>query len=325
MAIPRAEDTRVLIFYDKPEEFYDEFVRRFPSVRFSVCKSYDRLTESLREAKPNIVLAYKFEPKPFPRAELLGCSTLQWLSVAFAGIDHVMPWDEDKVIVTNAAGVAAPEMAQYALTAIFGLFQGIPAFARDQFAKQWNYRLVRSARNATVGLVGFGHAGKEIARLCKAVGLRVIVCRANPQSSENTDEIYGFKDLKKMLGRCDVALVCAALTSETRDLFDREHFAAMKPGSYFINIARGSIVCEDALIEMLKSGHLSGAVLDVTRTEPLPSQDPLWDAPNLLITPHTCSEYAGWLRDAGLMFADNLDRWLTGKELKNRVSSARGY
>lgn len=305
-----AENTRVLIFYDRPEEFYDEIALRFPSVTLSTCQAYDQLSERLQEVRPNVVLAYKFEPKAFPRTELVNCPTIEWLSVAFAGVDHVAPWDEDKLVVTSAAGVAAPEMGQYALAAIFSLFQGIPQFYRDQHSRRWCYRLVRSARGATVGLVGFGHAGKEIARLCKAVGLRVIVCRASPQPSDLADEVYGFRDLNRMLSRCDVALVCAALTSETCDLFDKSRFAAMKPNSYFINMARGAIVQEDALIQALESGHLSGAVLDVTRTEPLPQESPLWNAPNILITPHTSSEYVGWFRDAALLFADNLDRWL---------------
>ncbi|QND72871.1 D-2-hydroxyacid dehydrogenase [Tardiphaga robiniae] len=318
-------EQRALIFYDKPEEFLGDLKRRFPSVGFSTCKAYKDLPTCLAQVRPDIALAYKFEPKPFPRQEFITCSSLKWLSVAFAGVDHIVPWDESRLIVTNAAGVASTEMAQYALAAIFGMFQGIPGFCRAQQERRWAFRLVRSAKGATVGLVGFGHAGKEIARICKAVGLRVVVCRARPESSPLADEVYAFPDLKKMIAQCDVTLVCAALTKETKDLFDAEHFAAMKPGSYFVNMARGSIVCESDLIEALQNGHLGAAVLDVTRREPLPPDDPLWDTPNLLITPHSSSEYVGWLRDAAMMFADNLERWLRNQPLENRVSSQRGY
>ncbi len=316
---------RVLIFYDRPEEFLADFKARFPKVEFSVCLSYDQLAASLERVKPDIVLAYKFEPKPFPRDAILACSSVKWLSVAFAGIDHIIPWDETRLVVTNAAGVAAAEMAQYALAAIFGLFQGMPGFYRDQALKKWNYRLVKSARGATVGLVGLGHAGREIARMCNAVGLKVVACRARPEPSDVVSDIYPFDRIKDMLAVSDVAVVCAALTPTTTNLFDAHQFAAMKPGSYFINLARGQIVVEEALIAALNSGHLAGAVIDVTRVEPLPEDNPLWMAPNLLITPHTSSEYDGWLRDAAMMFADNLERWLSSKPLLNRVSSERGY
>lgn len=320
-----SKEVRVLILYDKPEEFYGELQGRFPSVKFFVCKTYGELRSELEKVKPNVVLAYKFEPRPFPRDELLACPSLDWLSVAFAGVDHVVPWDENRVVVTNAAGVAAPEMAQYALAAVFGMFQGFPEFYRDQSRKRWNFKLIRSARGATIGLVGLGHAGQEIARLFRAVGLNVVACRARPEPSDVVDRIYTFDRLNDMLAVCDATIVCAALTQETRDLFNADRFSAMKSGSYFVNMARGPIVVEEDLIKSLESGRLAGAVLDVTRVEPLPAESPLWTAPNLLITPHTSSEYEGWLRDAALMFSDNLERWLSGQPLLNRVSSSRGY
>lgn len=315
----------VLILYDRPEEFLPRLAERFPSVKFSLCRSYDQLAGVLLEARLEIIFAFKFEPKPFPRQEILSCESLQWLSVAFAGMDVVVPWDETRLIVTNAAGVAATEMAHYALAAILGLFQGFPALFAAQVAKRWNYHPIRSARNATVGLVGLGRTGREIARMARAVGLKVVACRMRSEPSEDVDAIYPPTRLYQMLGSVDVTVVCAPLTPLTQDLFGPSAFAAMKPGSYFINVARGPLVQEEALIDALVTGHLAGAVIDVARTEPLPRSSPLWDAPNLLITPHSSSEYEGWVRDAALMFADNLERWMTNRPLENRVSSDRGY
>jgi phosphoglycerate dehydrogenase-like enzyme len=137
--------------------------------------------------------------------------------------------------------------------------------------------------------------------------------------------VYAPEELHAMLPEVDVTVVCAALTPATRDLIDATAFASMRKGAYFINVARGGIVVEDALIEALRSGRLAGAVIDVARTEPLPSDSALWDAPNLLITPHTSSEYEGWVARAAEMFADNLERWLAGQPLLNRVYSERGY
>ncbi len=189
----------------------------------------------------------------------------------------------------------------------------------------WDYQPIRSAKGARVGLVGLGHTGEAVARLCRATGLSVIACRASPAPSELVDRVYAPAELRKLLSEVDVVAVCTALTAATRDLFDAKAFAAMPKGSYFINVARGAIVVEEALIDALRSHHLAGAVIDVARSEPLPSDSPLWDAPNLLITPHTSSEFEGWVARAAEMFADNLQRWLDGKALLNRVYSHRGY
>jgi len=319
----RARD--VLVFYDKPEEFLDPIAARFPSLRFHLCCRYADLDAAIAAVRPQVAFACKFEPKPFPRAALIGCPTLQWLSIGFAGIDHVVPWDEDKLVVTNASGVAAEEMAQYVLAAIFGLHQRFPYFARRQAEHVWDYQLIRSATGARVGLVGLGHTGEAVAKVCRAVGLSVVACRASSAPSDMVDRVYPAGELHAMLAEVDVTVVCAALTPATRDLFDAKAFASMHKGSYFINVARGGIVVEEALIDALRSGNLAGAVIDVARTEPLPSDSALWDAPNLLITPHTSSEYEGWVARAANMFADNLERWLDGGELLNRVYSHRGY
>lgn len=324
-ARPRTDVRDVLVFYDKPEEFLDSLAARFPQIRFHCCRRYADLDATLAKAQPQIAFACKFEPKPFPRAALIGCPTLNWLSVGFAGVDHVVPWDDDKLVVTNASGVAAEEMAQYVLAAIFGLHQRFPYFASRQAERVWDYQLIRSATGARVGLVGLGHTGAAVARLCRAAGLLVVACRASSAPSDHVDRVYAPAELHTMLAEVDVTVVCTALTPATRDLMDAKAFARMRKGSYFINVARGGIVVEDALIGALRSGHLAGAVIDVARTEPLPSDSPLWDAPNLLITPHTSSEYAGWVAHAAEMFADNLERWLSGGELRNRVYSHRGY
>jgi phosphoglycerate dehydrogenase-like enzyme len=315
----------VLVFYDKPEEFLRSLIARFPDLRFHCCRRYADLADTIANVQPQIAFACKYEPKPFPRAALIGCPSLKWLGVGFAGIDHVVPWDDDKLVVTNASGVAAEEMAQYVLAAIFGLHQRFPYFARRQAEHVWDYQLIRSATGARVGLVGLGHTGEAIARLCRAAGLSVVACRASSAPSDLVDRVYAPAELHVMLSEVDVTVVCAALTPATRDLVDAKAFAAMRKGSYFINVARGAVVVEEALIGALRSNQLAGAVIDVARTEPLPSDSPLWEAPNLLITPHTSSEYDGWVARAAEMFADNLARWLDGKALLNRVYSHRGY
>ena len=323
--LSRRAAPRVLIFFDHPEVFLPRLTARFPDVAFSACTSYAKLPAALAQNTPQVVFAFKFEPKPFPRTELLARKDLEWLSVAFAGIDGVVPWNEEKLVVTNASGVAATEMGHYVIAAALGCFQGFPASFANQARRTWQYRVNRSARGATLGIVGLGRSGREIARMARAVGLRVVACRTRAEPAADVETVYPTEQLHVMLRAVDVTVVCAPLTASTQDLFDQAAFAAMKPGSYFINIARGAIVKEQPLIEALVSGHLAGAVLDVVRTEPLPGSSPLWDTPNLLITPHSSSEYDGWVGEAATMFADNLERWIAGTPLENRVRSGRGY
>ncbi len=316
---------RVLVYYDQADVFLPRLAARFPDATFIACCSHEQLAGLLAAEQPEVIFAYKFGPQPFPRPAFLASPGLKWLSVAFAGLDVLLPFDDTKLTVTNASGVAATEMAHYAIAAILGLFQGFPGHFAHQAARRWQYGEIRSARHATVGIVGLGRSGRVIARMARGVGLRVVACRMRAEPSPEVDRVYAQADLHQMLAAVDATVLCAPLTSLTRDLFDQSAFAAMKRGSYFVNIARGAIVREEALIEALRSGHLAGAVIDVARTEPLPPSSPLWDAPNLLITPHCSSEYEGWVGDAADMFADNLERWIADQPLENRVRSDRGY
>jgi phosphoglycerate dehydrogenase-like enzyme len=249
---------KALIFSDLAAGILETLGGRFPGVAFHPCTSYAALGPALAQLQPEIVVAGRFEAAPFPRDMLLTCPSLRWLSLTSAGVDHVVPFDAGRITVTNAAGVAAEEMAQYVIAAIFGLYQGFPRFARQQDAQLWKFDLIRSARGASVGIVGLGRTGAAIARLCKAVGLRVLACRSRPLPSPHVDQLYATADLKEMLAACDVTVLCAALTPETRDMFDAETFASLRPGSYFINVGRGALVDEDALVAALESGHLAG-------------------------------------------------------------------
>jgi phosphoglycerate dehydrogenase-like enzyme len=317
--------TSVLIFYDKPQELLPALQQRFTHVRFSTCTRYKDLDETLAREMPNIAFACKFEPQAFPRQAFVNCASLKWLSVGFAGVDHVVPWDDEKLAVTNASGVAAQEMAEYTVAAIFGLFQRFPYFAKKQAEKCWDYQMIRSTAGSCVGLIGVGKSGAAIAKICKALGFKTLAYRSHQQPTANVDHVYAADSLYEMLAQCDVVVVCAALTPDTRSLIDSQAINAMKRGAYLINISRGAIVDEPALISALESGQLGGAVVDVACTEPLPKSDPLWDAPNLFITPHTSSEYQGWQAKAADMFAENLVRWEKDEPLLNRVFSKRGY
>lgn len=150
----------------------------------------------------------------------------------------------------------------------------------------WDYQPIRSAKGARVGLVGLGHTGEAVARLCRATGLSVIACRASPAPSELVDRVYAPAELRKLLSEVDVVAVCTALTAATRDLFDAKAFAAMPKGSYFINVARGAIVVEEALIDALRNRRIGGAALDTFDVEPLPEDHPFRRLDNVVATGH---------------------------------------
>jgi phosphoglycerate dehydrogenase-like enzyme len=316
---------RVLIFSDESDHYVPKLQQRFPEVAVAACNRYADLELSLAQFKPTVALGCKFEKTLWPRDTFFASPSLQWLSVTAAGIEHVAPWDETKVTVTNFSGIAATEIAQYVLAAIFGLHQGFAHFFAQQARKNWDYQLIRQARGITVGLVGLGHSGIEIAKHCRAVGLKVVAYRSSAEPSEAVDRVYSGDEFHEMLGAVDVTVACAALTPKTSNMFDAAAFAAMKPASYFINVGRGKLVVEADLIAALLSGHLAAAQIDVAHKEPLPADDPLWDAPNLLITPHSCSDFIGWEAVAADLFADNLQRWINGEPLINQVYASRGY
>lgn len=316
---------RVLVFSHEPDHYVPVVEARFPGLQVESCTRYADLPAALERFQPTIALGCKFEKKPWPRDVFFASPSLKWLSVTAAGVEHVTPWDDKRFAVTNFSGIAAADMAHYVLAAIFGLHQGFAHFFAQQTKKNWDYQLVRSARGITVGIVGLGATGKEVAKALKALGIRTVAYRSAMEASELVNRVYAGKEFHQMLGEVDVTVACAALTDQTRDMFDDAAFNAMKPGSYFINVGRGGLVVEQALIDALRSGHLAAAQIDVARKEPLPQDDPLWNAPNLLITPHTCSDFIGWEAVAAVWFADNIERWRNGQPLKNQVYSWRGY
>ncbi|HEX6119087.1 MAG TPA: D-2-hydroxyacid dehydrogenase, partial [Dongiaceae bacterium] len=167
--------------------------------------------------------------------------------------------------------------------------------------------------------------GQAIAKLAKALGMQVVGVRAHPRPTANVDRVEPIERLHDLLRLADYVAICLPLTPATRGLIDGAAFQALKPGAILVDISRGAIVREAALIDALKDGHLAGAVLDVFEVEPLPPDHPLWAMENVIVTPHCSSVYDGWERRAIEMFCDNLDRWLAGAPLENVVDPGMGY
>jgi phosphoglycerate dehydrogenase-like enzyme len=317
---------KLMLHHDKPELVLDLLRRRLPDLTIASCTDYAGLPRALAREAPDILYTVRFAGTPgFPREAILASPSLRWVSVGGSGTDHLAPWDPTHLTVTNAAGVGAETMAQYAIAAILHFNLGMPDFAIRQREHHWVAGKVASVKGLTLAILGLGRTGQAVAPLAKALGMRVLGVRAHPVATPHVDRVEPPARLRDVLGEADFVLLSLPLTKRTRHLLDAPEFAAMKPGAVLIDVSRGGIVRHSALIESLASGTLRGAALDVFETEPLPSQSPLWNMPNVIVTPHCSSVYDGWEQRSIEMFCDNVERRLRGEALNNIVDPVRGY
>lgn len=250
---------------------------------------------------------------------------LKWLHVFNVGVDHPI-FDEmlaRGVRLTTSAGSTAVPIAQTAIMALLALARGFPRWLVAQRSRRWDPERgapPRDLQDQTAVILGLGKIGAEIARLARVLGLRVIGVRRSPPGADDpVDELHPPAALPGLLARCDWLIIACPLTPETRGLIGADALARLPRSARLINIARGEIVDEKALIAALKSGQLAGAYLDAFETEPLPPESPLWDMPNVLVTPHNSAAAAGNDQRVLEIFLDNLGRWHRGAQLVNEV------
>lgn len=253
---------------------------------------------------------------------------LEWIHVAAAGVDKLL-FDglrESDVVVTNARGVFDRPIAEYVLGAVLAHAKGSHASFEFQHRREWRYRETRSIAGAHVLVVGTGGIGRETARLLRAAGMTV---RGAGRVAAAEDPDFGTvvttDDLAAAVGWCDHLVLAAPLTPATRGLVDAGVLKAMKPDAHLVNIARGPIVDEDALLAALTERRIGGATLDVFSVEPLPAEHPLWEAPGAVITAHMSGDVVGFRDTLADQFAENARRWLAGEPLLNVVDKELGY
>jgi phosphoglycerate dehydrogenase-like enzyme len=252
---------------------------------------------------------------------------LQWLHVFNAGVDHPIYTEmlQRGVRLTTSSGSTAEPIAQTAITALLMLGRGFPRWLAAQRQHRWDPVCMpdfpRDLRGQTAVIVGLGHIGKEIARLARLLGLNVIGIRRSPRQPDDlVDELHAPERLAEVLPRADWLILACPLTAETKGLVNADLLARLPRGARLINIARGEIVDEAALIAALRSQHLGGAYLDVFHQEPLPADSPFWDMPNVFVTPHNSSAAAGNDERVYRMFVENLGRWSRSEPLLNEVT-----
>ena len=251
---------------------------------------------------------------------------LQWLHVFNAGVDHPVFATilERGVRLTTSSGTAAEPIAQTAIAGMLYLARGFAHWAAGQREHRWNPlppdKHPPDLRGQTMLIVGLGKIGGEVARLARALGMRVIGVRRHAAAVKHVDEIHTPDQLAALLPRCDWLALACPLTAETRGLIDAAMLAQLPRGARIINISRGEVIDEPALIAELQSGRLGGAYLDVFAQEPLQADSPLWDMPNVFVSPHNASASAGNDARINAIFLDNLQRWRRNEPLVNEVT-----
>jgi len=232
-------------------------------------------------------------------------------------------------MVTNASGVHAVSVTEHLLSMMLAFARNLHLNVRAQARREWR----RETMNALFELagkrllvVGLGAIGEHFARAARGLGMEVTGIRRHPdRASDAVARVYGTEHLHEELSKADFVVIILPATQDTRSLFSTREFEAMREGSYFINIGRGSIVDEPALIEALRKGRIRGAGLDVFETEPLPPDSPLWDMEQVIITPHTGGFTLEYFRRSWPIFTENLKRYIEGRPLLNVVNKAAGY
>lgn len=316
----------VLLFNDQTDGLAKRLTEAHPDVTVTACNSYAALPDALRQSHPEVVYTVRFAGTPgFPRDALFGEDGPRWISNGGVGTDHFGTWDTTRTTVTNAAGVAADMMAEYILGGFLHFTLDIPGFQTDKTAKHWQARTVEPLAGKTLLIIGLGHTGRALAARAKAFGMRVIGIRSRPQPTENVAFSATPDALPDLLPQADAVAVAAPLTRATRGMIGAAEFGLMKTGVLFADVSRGGVVDQVALTLALQSGRIKGAALDVFETEPLPQDNPLWETPNVIISPHCSSVYAGWEDESFRLFLDNLGRYRAGEPLTNVVDPERGY
>ncbi len=255
---------------------------------------------------------------------------VRWIHFASAGVDSVLfpAIVESPVVVTNARGAFSASLAEFVLASMLFFAKDLRRMLRSQRAGNWDQFDVEMLQGRTVGIAGYGDIGRAVARLARGFGMRVLACRRRPELSREdplVDAAYGPGAFREMLAESDYVAVCAPLTPATKGLIGAGEVAAMKRNAVLINVGRGPVVDEAALIEVLERRRIRGAALDVFETEPLPPGHPFWKLDNVLLSPHCADHTAGWRASSMRVFLENFKRFANGEPLTNVVDKTAGY
>ncbi len=317
--------TRVVLCYPIEDRHYQQIVAAVPAGTEVVASSQEKIAEDLLTA--DIFCGHAKVPVPWP--EVVRRGKMKWIQSSAAGLDHCLVPEviASNIIVSSASGLFADQVAEQTLALLLGLLRGLPTFFRAAQKKEFIRRPTEDLHGKTVGIVGLGGNGTRIAEVLRPFKTRIIATDIfHAQRPDCVDELWPATDLPKLLQQSDIVILCVPLNAQTEHMIGKAQFDLMKPGAVLINVARGQVIDEASMVAALRQEkRLYGVGVDVTEVEPLPTESPLWDMPNVIITPHVGAQSARRADDTTDLICDNLRRYFAKGSLRNLVDKNLGF
>jgi phosphoglycerate dehydrogenase-like enzyme len=310
-----------------PDRDREQIEQRLPGVEIRVAEGADQLSAEIEGAE--VYFGFHFPETLFPQAR-----RLRWIHSASAGIEaNLFPaLVASDVILTNSTGLHEICIPEHVLALLFAFARNLPAAFRLKQERRWD-RIeplrrggIRELSGSTLAVLGAGSIGSALAAKASALGMRVrVLRRRGDRPVAGAEQVVGPEGLRDLLGWAQFVVLAVPLTAQTRHLIGKRELEAMRKDAILINIARGEVIDQDALVEALRAGTIAGAGLDVTTPEPLPESHPLWELRNVILTPHISGYTPGYFDSVLALFADNLARFVAGEPLRNVVDKQLGY
>jgi glyoxylate/hydroxypyruvate reductase A len=311
---------KVLFFYPRFVEEYKALLEKeVPEAEFMICTNREEMERYAPEAEIALV------GMTFPQDLFKKMVKLEWIQALAAGVESYIQNAEQfkRIPVCRITGAFGKYMAEYVLAYVLYFCQDIPRALKAQREKRWDPFRMEFIHQKTLGVMGLGHIGKAVAQEARDAGMRVVSWDMAPADAPYVERQFGSKEMPGFLEEADFVVLTLPATPATKNLVGRDFFKAMKKTAYLINICRGAIVDEDALVEALRSGQIAGAVIDAMKEEPLPKESLLWDCPNLIVTAHISGPSLPG--DMVEIFKENFRRFLKKEPLIGLIDFSRGF
>ncbi len=315
--------TNLLMLLTMPSEIQMQYYTRlrstFPDLTINLVDHHSKVNPYVQSA--TILMTYG--PMMSDHVVRDGVK-LQWIQALGTGVDNLidLPSLRPDILITNIRGIHGAPMSEAAIMAMLALSRDFPRVLRNQNQRLWERWPPRLLNEKTLGILGVGTIAEALALRCKALGMTVVGISSVKRDVPGFDQIYRREDLISAVSSFDFFVVLTPYSSATRNIVDAAVFSAMKSSSYFINLARGGVVDEAALIQALERSQIAGAALDVFNQEPLPEQHPLWEMKNVILTPHLAGFYDGYAARALPVIEENIRRFLAG-DIANMINVVR--
>jgi len=300
-------------------QYFNHVKKHFPEVKLDMVDHHSKVDPHIGAAEVLITFGPHVANHVFEKAK-----NLKWVQALGTGVDGIadQPGLRRDVLLTNMQGFHGAPVSEAALMAMLSLARDLPRSTRQQAKREWDRFPVKLLKGKTVGIFGVGTIARELAPKCKALGMTVVGITSAPRQMEGFDRMAHRDTLEQAVRELDFFVLLTPYAPETKDIVDAKIFAAMKPGAYFVNLARGGVVDEDALLLALKEKKIAGAALDVFAKEPLPEDSPFWDMEDVIVTQHQGGFFDGYPRFALPVIEENLRKYLAG-DLKGMINMVK--